>query len=147
MYSNLLVPIDGGALSDKAIAGSIALAQQLGAAITGFVAEPSLPLPAVGRPAHLVERELALHDDRTASHAHDLLGRFERCARDAGVRFSGHHVQSAFVDTAILDAAREHGCDLIVMTTHRRGLLGELLHGACTKAVLARSPVPLLVLH
>ena len=34
MYRNLLVPIDGGELSDRAMLGSIDLARQLGATIT-----------------------------------------------------------------------------------------------------------------
>jgi nucleotide-binding universal stress UspA family protein len=51
------------------------------------------------------------------------------------------------VEDAIASAAEEHGCDMIVMATHGRGVLGELLFGAHTKGVMARSKLPLLVLH
>ena len=44
MYEHLLVPIDGGDLSDKAIAHSIGLAKMLGARITGLTIELPLPL-------------------------------------------------------------------------------------------------------
>ena len=44
MYQHLFVPVDGSELSQRAIDGSIALAKQLGARITGFVAEPELAL-------------------------------------------------------------------------------------------------------
>jgi nucleotide-binding universal stress UspA family protein len=41
----------------------------------------------------------------------------------------------------------DHHCDLIVMVTHGRGAFGEMLFGSHTKNVLARSLLPLLVLH
>jgi len=39
------------------------------------------------------------------------------------------------------------GCDLIVMVRHGRGALGELLFGSPTQNVLARSQVPMFMLH
>jgi len=147
MYRNLLVPIDGGELSEKVMHESIDLARQLGATITAFVAEPTPPLPAVGRTARMVAMESELHNERTARHAQDVLTRFEAQARDAGVAFQGHHAQTPSIGDAIVDAAKEHGCDLIVMATHGRGILGELIYGAHTKGVMARSKLPLLVLH
>ena len=48
MYKKLLVPVDGGDLTDRAMTQSIALARQLGASITAFVVEPDMPLPNVG---------------------------------------------------------------------------------------------------
>jgi nucleotide-binding universal stress UspA family protein len=36
---------------------------------------------------------------------------------------------------------------MIVMVTHGRGAFGEFLFGSQTKAVLADSRIPLLVLH
>lgn len=147
MYRNLLVPVDGSDLSERAINGSLELAKQLGASITAFVAEPPLPLPAVGRSANLVEMESNLHDARTACHAQEVLARFEARARNAGVGFTGHHVQAPIVEDAIVSAAKKHGCDMIVMATHGRSTLGELLFGAHTKGVIARSKLPLLVLQ
>jgi nucleotide-binding universal stress UspA family protein len=43
--------------------------------------------------------------------------------------------------------AVEHGCDLLVMTTHGRGALSELLFGSHTKSVISRTTLPVLVLH
>jgi nucleotide-binding universal stress UspA family protein len=53
----------------------------------------------------------------------------------------------ARVDRAIIAKAEARGCDLIVMVTHGRGAFGEFLFGSQTKAVLAGSKLPLLVLH
>lgn len=146
-YKRLLVPVDGSELTDKAIVASIELAQQLGAAITGFVAEPMPPLPAGPRTRLLLEQEMREHDELAAAHAKPVLERFEAAANAAGVPFQGVFDQVPQVDQAIIRMAERQGCDMIVMVTHGRGAFGEFLFGSQTKAVLAGSKLPLLVLH
>jgi nucleotide-binding universal stress UspA family protein len=46
---------------------------------------------------------------------------------------------------AIVDAAREHGCDLIVMATSNRVGLERLFLGSVATEVLAHSSTPVLV--
>lgn len=147
MYKRLLVPVDGSELSDRAIQASVDLARQLGAAITGFVAEPLLPVRVGPRQRSLVAEEALEHDAMTSAHAHSVLRRFEDCARQAGVAFDGYHDQVPRVGQAIIELAESRGCDMIVMVTHGRGAFGEFLFGSQTKAVLAGSKLPLLVLH
>lgn len=147
MYKKLLVPIDGSAFSERAVRESIAFARQLGAEITAFVAEPEPPLPAVPRPVPAMTHETELHDARVERHAAQVLRSFEAQARNAGVGFRGCYTQSQRIPEAIAAAAREHGCDLIVMATHDRGPIGELFFGSHTKRVMARTKIPLLVLH
>ena len=147
MYRNLLVPVDGSELTERAISRSIELAKQLGAAITGFVAEPLPPLPSMPRARTMIEHESLDHRASTEAHARGILARFEAAAGAAGVPFKGFHDQVPQVDRAIIDAAESQGCDMIVMVTHGRGALGEFLFGSLTKAVLANSKLPLLVLH
>ena len=147
MYRKLLVPVDGGDLTDRAMAQSIELARQLGASITAFVVEPDMAIPNVGtRPAEY-QRQMDAHEAQTDSHALDVLSRFGERASAAGVGFSGHHARTDSVDSAIARAASEFDCDMIVMATHGRGVFGELLVGSHTKNVLATCTLPLLVLH
>lgn len=147
MYTHLLVPLDGSALGERAMEAGIDLARQLGAAITGFLVEPPAATGDSGHGAlHHVE-EMALYQQEAARHAERVLRRFQDRADAAGVRFEGVYACARQVDAAIADAARQRGCDMIVMVTHGRGAFGELLFGACTKGVMARSPLPLLVLH
>lgn len=147
MFKHLLVPLDGGALGERAMEAGIDLARQLGAAITGFLVEPPATTGGSGHGAwHHVE-EMALHQLAAARHAERVLRRFEERAEAAGVIFEGVYARARQVDAAIADAARQRGCDMIVMVTHGRGPFGELLFGACTKGVMARSALPLLVLH
>ncbi|MCU0969698.1 MAG: universal stress protein [Rubrivivax sp.] len=147
MYRRILVPVDGSELSDKAIHSSIDLARQLGAAITGFVAEPLPGVPSGPRARVEFDREMREHDAMTEVHARRVLDRFEHEAREAGVPFEGHYEQVDRVDRGIIQAAESQGCDLILMVTHGRGAFGEFLFGSQTKAVLAGSRLPLLVLH
>lgn len=147
MYQRILVPVDGSELSSRAMAASIDLARQLGAAITGFVAEPVLERPDRPASAGTLLREAEEHDAITAAHADEVLSRFALQAQAAGVPFEGHHAQVPRIDKAIIAAAESRGCDLIVMVTHGRGAFGEFLYGSQTKAVLSGSRLPLLVLH
>ena len=147
MYRNLFVPVDGSVLSERAMVASIALAKQLGAAITGFVVEPDAPLPTAGSQMGAYGKQTEKHIERTDTHAHKVLTHFELKAAEAGVPFTGLHARTDGVDRAIIEQAEESGCDMIVMMTHGRGALGELIFGSHTKTVLARSKLPLLVLH
>ena len=147
MYRRILVPVDGSDLSDRAMNESIELARQLGAAITGFIAEPRLDLPDRPASASALLRDAEEYDAITAAHAQDVLERFAQRAQAAGVPFEGHHAQVPRIDKAIIDAAESRGCDMIVMVTHGRGAFGEFLFGSQTKAVLSGSKLPLLVLH
>jgi nucleotide-binding universal stress UspA family protein len=147
MYRHLLVPVDGSELTERAISGSLELAAQLGATITGFIAEPLAPLPAPGQPQALMRQEALEHDALTTAHAGEILERFEQRALAAGVPFTGRHAQVPRIDRAIIEAAESLGCDMIVMVTHGRGAFGEFLFGSQTKAVLAGSRLPILVLH
>ena len=147
MYRNLFVPVDGSANGERAMQAAIDLARQLGAAITGFVVEPDAPLPTVGTQLPAYEQATERHIERTDTHARSVLTRFELKAAEAGVGFTGLHARTDGVDRAIIEQAETSGCDMIVMLTHGRGALGELIFGSHTKNVLARSKLPLLVLH
>jgi len=147
MYKRLLVPVDGSELTERAMQASVALARQLGAAILGFVAEPLPPLRSERYPTAVGDEMLREHDAMTAAHASRVLARFAELAQAAGVEFAGFQDQTPRVDQAIVNTAEAQGCDMIVMVTHGRGAFGEFLFGSPTKAVLAGSKLPLLVLH
>ena len=147
MIRHLFVPIDGSPLSERAIQQSIDLAQQLGAAITGFIVEPGVPLPGPGTVMHAYERQVDAYLASAATHARETLDAFGRRAEAAGVKFQGAHATTGAVDEAIVTQAAALGCDLIVMATHGRGAFGELLFGSHSKSVLSRTQLPVLVLH
>ncbi len=148
MYEHLLVPVDGSELSHKAIAHSIGLAKMLGASITGFTAEPPLPVLVVEQAA--VAYDVATfqdHEKRCEAHAREILEAFAAKAKEAGVHFDGQFMITDNVQQGIVDTAQRQGCDLIVMATHGRHGLDALIHGSLAKSVLAHSQLPLLILH
>jgi nucleotide-binding universal stress UspA family protein len=147
MYQHLLVPVDGSELSDRAEQASVQLAAKLGARITGFVVEPLPPMPAESTVINEYLRESDEHRLRTEAHARETLARFAAVAAAHGVPFTGQFKRTDQVDDAIITAAAEFGCDLVVMVTHGRGAFSELLFGSHTKNVMSRSKLPLLVLH
>jgi len=87
------------------------------------------------------------NEEKNEAHATALLGQFEKRASAAGVAFEAHHVTAYMVDNAIMEEAERRGCDMIVMVTHGRNALGEFIFGSHTKRVIAKSKLPVFVLH
>jgi nucleotide-binding universal stress UspA family protein len=136
MVEHLLVPIDGGSLSERAIDASVGLARQLRAAITGLIVEPFT----TGRVTDDGDLELLAHAQR-------VLRRFDEVASAQGVPFRGIATQASEVGAAIVDAALENRCDMIVMASRGRSAIAELLWGSNTRQVMALTRLPVLVLH
>jgi nucleotide-binding universal stress UspA family protein len=147
MFKCLLVPIDGSEAWERAAEVSLGLAAKLGARVVGFVAEPQPPLPKMSSTASSYARECDDHGARVQAHAQEVLRRFGERAAAAGVVFEGKVQLNDSVEDAIAHAAVANGCDLIVMVTHGRDDFGALLFGSHSKNVMARTKLPLLVLH
>ena len=147
MYKHLFVPVDGSELSHRAMDGSIELAVQLGARITGFVVEPDLPLSTNTQHGDEFINRIKDHESKNETHATALLGQFETRAKAKGVQFTAHHVTSYTVDKTIVEEAEKAGADMIVMVTHGRSRVGKFVFGSHTKNVIIESRLPVLVLR
>ena len=147
MYKHLFVPVDGSELSHRAMDGSIELALQLGARITGFVVEPDLPLSTATRHGDEFLNRVQSHESKNEAHASALLGQFEKRASTAGVPFTAHQATAYRVAQSIVEAAEQSGCDMIVMVSHSRSRVGKFVLGSHTKDVIIESKLPVLVLR
>jgi len=147
MYKHLFVPVDGSELSHRAMDGSIELAKQLGARITGFVVEPEVPITASSSRTEPLMDRMKDNESKNEAHASALLGQFENRAKAAGVEFTAHHVTAYLVDDAIVEEAEKLSCDMIVIVTHGRSKLGKFIFGSHTKNVIVKSKLPVLVLR
>jgi nucleotide-binding universal stress UspA family protein len=127
--------------------GSIELALQLGARITGFVVEPDLPLSTLSRDGGEFMDRVKNHESKNETHAGALLGQFEKRASTAGVAFTAHKATSYRVAQTIVEAAEQSGCDMIVIVTHGRSRVGKFVFGSHTKDVIIESKLPVLVLR
>ena len=143
MYKNLLLPTDGSALSEKAVLHGLQLARTLGAKVTGFYALPEFR--AFAYAGAIIEDTQAIFEGQSQAQADAARAFIATAAQEAGVPCAIAQSTNDRPYEAILKAANEHGCDLIVMASHgRRGIEG-LLMGSETQKVLTHSSIPVLV--
>jgi len=143
MFKHILLPTDGSELSEIAIQEGIQLAKAISARVTGFHVLPEFPEFAY-RPEMLGDIKEEFTGDSRA-RAMQYLRVIEEAANRARVRCDTGYTSSAHPYEAIIRAAEENGCDLILMASHgRRGVQG-LLIGSETHKVLTHTKIPVLV--
>ena len=146
-YRHLLVPTDGSELSVRALDQAIGLAKVLGAQLTVLHAQPPVPLPILGLGDAIDPVTIDTMMRATREGAVAVMDAAIAQVRAAGLQASQQAVEHASPHLAIVTAARELGCDLIVMASHgRRGLEGLLL-GSETQKVLTHARLPVLVVR
>ena len=91
--------------------------------------------------------ELDRFDAARKEHAGEVLDEARAIAEQIGITAELLHVPNAHPATAIIEAAKLRGCDLIVMGSRGRRGLKKLLLGRQTSEVLVDGCVPVLVVH
>ena len=140
MYRHILIPTDGSKLAEHGVAHGLALANSVGAKVSViFVVEPFSEmtgrfLEAVAKYAELRKEQAVTTLDHAANEA-----------KKKGISCETIQVINAQPHQAIIAAAEEKGCDLIVMSTHGRSGLSMLLIGSVTNKVLTHAKTPVLV--
>ncbi|MFY8149386.1 MAG: universal stress protein [Prochlorococcaceae cyanobacterium] len=146
-FTHLLVPTDGSEASARAVQQATDLAQRLGCRLTLLHVRENVPLSLVGM-GEMVEPttiEALLQAARELSEG--ILAEARTLVQAAGVQVDTESVNDDGVHVAILEAAHRHGCDLIVMGSHGRRGLVNLLLGSETQRVLVQSSCPVLVVR
>lgn len=145
MFRHLLVPTDGSELSDQAVRKAVSFAKEARARITFFFATPDAESSVYGEAALLRSLSPELLDKAIGERAQEILARAQSTAQAAGITSESLCAVSDEPYEAIIGAALEHGCDLILMASHgHRGVKGLLL-GSQTQKVLTHSKIPVLV--
>ncbi|MBR0830366.1 universal stress protein [Bradyrhizobium manausense] len=140
MYRHILIPTDGSEIAERGAAHGLALAKSLGAKVSViFVVEPFSELS--GRFLEAVATYAELRKEQATS----VLDRLAKKAEGAGVPCETIQVESGQPHQAIIAAAEDKGCDLIVMSSHGRSGLSMLLIGSVTNKVLTQAKTPVLV--
>lgn len=135
---------------------ALALARQYQARIV--VVHAVEPLSAFGQ--SLVEQYIS-HDDSEAMHRKaqetvkaQIQGRIEQlCAKECSVAtecqnlVNSIQVIEGYPAQVILDAAEDCSADLIVMGSHRRSMIGEVVLGSTTRKVLHSATMPVFVVR
>lgn len=143
MFKHILMPTDGSQHSERAIERGIELAKLCGARVSGihvmqnhrFVdAGDGWMDPALGE---TLEQE-------ARGRAAAFLAFVQRAADAAGVPCETVVATNNHPFDAIVDAANERNCDLIVMTGRSRKGLVPIVMGSGATRVLHRSSIPVL---
>ncbi len=143
MYSRILMPVDGSACSDAALAHGLQLAKEQGAEvkIVHILDTQAMYLLYEG----VYVEEIA---DRWRKEGEALLAGAAGRARAAGVAVSTQLVdETARIPDAIVTQAKTWPADLIVMGTHGRHGFDHLLLGSAAEGVVRTTPVPVLLIR
>ncbi len=141
MYQSILVPTDGSELSLRAADAAIALAKALGARLVAWSSAEVYSLPF----AEQVYVDQTLYVEEAMKEAATNAQAVATRAADAGVACQAFSGMADSIWEGIINAASEHGCDLIFMASHGRRGMAALLLGSETQKVLTHSKLPVLV--
>lgn len=143
MYKNILIASDGSELAQRAATQGLELAKLLKAKVTAVtVTEPW---------TSVVTGEMVLgfpyeeYEKTTAENAAAVLAGVTATAKKMDLACATVHAKDQFPAEGIIAAARDNGCDLIVMASHGRRGLAKLLLGSQATKVLTLSTVPVLI--
>jgi nucleotide-binding universal stress UspA family protein len=132
VYRHILIPTDGSKLAHKAAVHALSLAKALGARTTVLTVEP--------------EAVSVLHSFvHSANPA--ALNAISDEAKVAGVQCETVRMTQKDPPEAIIAAATDEGCDLIVMGSHGQSGVVKMIVGSVTAKVVAQASVPVLVYH
>ncbi len=149
MYQRILIATDGSDLSRKAVTSGISLAKLTGAELVALKVVPRYPVSYFegGTAVAAAAKEVAQIEQQWADDALAVAEAVKSSAEAAGVKAKAVIVTSDLIAESIINTAKKHDCDLIVMASHGRRGLKRLLLGSETLHVLTHSHTPVLVLR
>jgi nucleotide-binding universal stress UspA family protein len=144
MYKHILIATDGSELAGKAVATGLELAKALGARATALTAtDPWTAFPVAESPTAL-QFPVEEYQEWAEQNAQRILSGVRQKAETFGVACATVHVTTYPAD-AIIETAKNSGCDLIVMASHGRRGMARALLGSQAARVLSLSTIPVLI--
>ncbi len=141
MYKHILIPTDSSELSMKAVEHSLLLARALKARVTSITVM-SLSQIFDFEPTSFTE----LPEEWGYKKLMDkCLDQVKTAALAQGVSCDVIFVEHERPYQAIIDAANNRHCDLIVMASHGRHGISAIVLGSVTVKVLTHNTIPVLV--
>jgi len=142
MFQHILIPTDGSELAEHGVTNGLALAGSIGAKVTAIMVQEPFNWHAA---EYAGIGEIARYADEMKKYVTSELDRVANAARQAGVSCDTIQVEHAQPYRALIAAATDRGCDLIVMASHGRGGLSAVVLGSVTNKVLTHTKIPVLV--
>jgi nucleotide-binding universal stress UspA family protein len=145
MFKHILVASDGSDLSLSAVRAAAHLAKSTGAKLSGvFVA---MEYPGSVYPEYVAFSSMTYEDYARESEAEatKVLAAVQRETQQLSVTCQPLSKRHAQAYKAIIEAADENACDLIVMASHGRRGVSAMVLGSETNKVLTHCKIPVLV--
>ena len=148
MYERILVATDGSELSELAVTSAIDLAILMNAELVAVKVVHHYPTSYFEGSLLLSQMEVSRLQKQADAEAQRVVDVVKEKAQAKGVKSTQAVImKSELVSEAIIQAARVHKSDLIVMASHGRRGFKRLLMGSETLHVLTHSHTPVLVLR
>lgn len=144
MFQRILVPTDGSDITVKAVDRAIGLAKLTGASIETLAAKDPFPYSAVSEIQPIAPQEYYDAQERIAQQR---LKAVASACEAAGIACRTTSIEALHPWQAIIDHAKQTGCDLIVMASHGRRGMSALLLGSETQRVLIHTTLPVLIVR
>jgi nucleotide-binding universal stress UspA family protein len=142
MFKNILVPLDGSALSEKALSVATAIAKTFGAKITLLHNISTTTYAYVAAPLSGEAYQQMVESD--VLNSRDYLKKIKQRLHDCGVTQTETQVVEGIPTSAIRLGVKD-GADLIVMTTHGRTGLSRTIFGSVADEVVHSVKIPVLL--
>ncbi|MGB7292864.1 MAG: universal stress protein [Thermodesulfobacteriota bacterium] len=138
MFKHILIPLDGSKMAESVMPIALFLSEHCKSEITLI---------------HIIERHAPtkIHSDRHIRFPEEALTYLENVKTyfpdRLNVSYHVHTTEVGHVAQSLADHANELDCDLIVMCTHGRIRLQQLLFGTIAQQTINIGNIPVLVIH
>jgi nucleotide-binding universal stress UspA family protein len=143
MLKKILVPTDGSERSERAAQAAVELAGKLGGSLVAISVAESYPFPPISESPYAGGSEA--YERRAEEYAREHAAKVAQLAAASSVPCETVVVHAIDPYEAIVDAARQHGCDAIFMASHGRKGLNKVFAGSQTQKVMAHTELPVMV--
>lgn len=142
MFKHILLATDGTEMSSKAGEAAITLALAFSAQIIAYVCIPLYSPPPYGDfivdiPANFIQQ--------CENEAQSILNNFLSRAQAAGANCHALTNSATSVYLGIISTARAEKCDLIIMGSHGKRGLADMLIGSESQRVISHIDIPVLI--
>jgi nucleotide-binding universal stress UspA family protein len=146
MYQRILIAVDGSDLSNQALREAVALAQSQHAALRIVHVVDEVTLNWEGEYVDLLEIMESFRES-----GQRILEKAQNIAREAGMEHEAKMLEiqtfGRRISDMILEEARDWSADLIVVGTHGRRGLHDVLLGSVSDGVARRAAVSVLLVR
>jgi len=144
MFKHILIPVDGSATAQNAVAKAAGLAQTYRSEVTVIYVIDPYPFTGLGSDFAYGQAEYLA---AASAEAKEAIANARSVLEPLGLKVHSDVVEAHAAWRGILDKGQAIGADLIVMGSHGRRGMEKMILGSVTQAVLSHAHLPVLVVR